>query len=69
MSQPFDLVLDQELFSLEFHHLEIVDGGVGLAIVDLLFEGLMLLFEFRKMRLHRHAECLLNLWFLMMLVL
>src|SRR5664280_2567990 len=31
------------------------------AIVDFAFERLVLFFEFRKVRLHRHAECLLNL--------
>ena len=60
MSQPFDLVLHKELFAFQLHHLEIVDSGVGLAVVYLIFEGLMLLFEFRKMRLHRHVRCLLN---------
>jgi len=35
---------------------------MGQAIVDLLFERLMLFFQFRKVRLHRHAICLLNQW-------
>ena len=33
---------------------------MGQAIVDFAFERLMLLFEFRKVRLHRHSVCLLN---------
>jgi hypothetical protein len=32
------------------------------AFVDFLFERLVFLFKFRKMRLHRHAACLLNQW-------
>jgi hypothetical protein len=30
------------------------------AVVDLIFERLVLFFEFRKVRLQRHSECLLN---------
>src|ERR1039458_10317929 len=32
------------------------------AVVDFLLECLMLFFEFRKVRLHRHPICLLNPW-------
>jgi hypothetical protein len=35
---------------------------MGQAIVDFFLECLMLLFQFREVRLHRHAECLLNQW-------
>jgi hypothetical protein len=30
--------------------------------VDFVLERLMPLFQFREVRLHRHAECLLNQW-------
>lgn len=33
---------------------------MGLAVVNFLFECLMLFFEFREVRLHRHQSCLLN---------
>ncbi len=33
---------------------------MGQAIVDFAIECLMFLFKFRKVRLHRHSECLLN---------
>jgi hypothetical protein len=32
------------------------------AVVGFSFQGLVLLFELREVRLHRHAECLLNPW-------
>jgi hypothetical protein len=35
---------------------------MGQAIVEFSFQCLMLFFEFREMRLHRHAKCLLNQW-------
>ena len=35
---------------------------MGQAIVDFLLERLMLFFQLREVRLHRHAECLLNQW-------
>src|ERR1700690_1749275 len=35
---------------------------MGQAIANFLFECLVLFFEFRKVRLHRHQSCLLNQW-------
>jgi len=57
-----DLVLYQQFPTFEFYDFQIIDRGMRLAIVDLFFEGLVLLLEFRKVRLHRHAVCLLNQW-------
>jgi hypothetical protein len=61
MPQTLDLVLYLQFATLEFHNFQIIDRGMGQAIVDLFFECLMPFFEFRKVRLHRHAACLLNL--------
>jgi hypothetical protein len=60
VTQSFDFVLDQQFTSFEFYNFQIVGRGMREAIMDLFVERLMLLFEFRKMRLHRHALCLLN---------
>jgi hypothetical protein len=62
VSQTLDLVLHQQLFPLEFYDFQVIDRGMGQAIVDFLFKCLMLFLEFRKVRLHRHAACLLNQW-------
>jgi hypothetical protein len=61
MTDPFDLVLEQQFTPFEFHNFQIIDRGMRLAIVYFFVECPVLLFKFRKMRLHRHAECLLNL--------
>jgi hypothetical protein len=66
MPEALDLVLQQELSPFEFRNFQIIDRGVRLAIVYFFAECPVLLLKFRKMRLHRHAGCLLNLWFLMM---
>jgi hypothetical protein len=57
--QPLDLVLDVQFFSLEFRNLKVVGGGVSERLVDFLFERLVPLLEFRKMRFNRHVGCLL----------
>jgi hypothetical protein len=62
MPQTLDFVLQQQFTTLEFYNFQVIDRGVGQAIVDFAFECLMLFFEFRKVRLHRHAGCLLNQW-------
>jgi hypothetical protein len=62
VAQPLDFVLHLQLFTLELHDFQIIDRGVRQAFIDFLVERLMLLFEFRKVRLHRHAACLLNQW-------
>jgi len=62
VSQTLDLVLHQQLFSLKFYDFQVIDRGVGQAIVDFFFKCLMLFLKFRKVRLHRHAACLLNQW-------
>jgi hypothetical protein len=48
--------------TLEFDNLQIIDRGMDQAFVDFVLECLMFFFEFRKVRLHRHAACLLNLF-------
>jgi hypothetical protein len=62
VSQTLDLILYQQLFPLELYDFQVIDRGVGQAIVDFFFKCLMLFLEFRKVRLHRHAACLLNQW-------
>ena len=64
MPEPFDLVLHLQFLTLKLHNSQIIDRGVGQAFVDFLLERLVLLFELREMRLHRHAVCLLNQWLL-----
>jgi hypothetical protein len=64
MAKALDLVLHQQFLPLEFHDSQIIDRGMGQAIVDFVFECPVTLFQFRKVRLHRHAGCLLNLWLL-----
>jgi hypothetical protein len=64
MAKPFYLVLHLQFSTLEFQDCQIIDRGMGQAIVDFVFECPMPLFQFRKVRLHRHAACLLNLWLL-----
>jgi len=62
MPEAFDLVFYQQFFTLEFYDFQVIDRGMRQAIVNFSFERLMLFFEFRKVRLHRHAACLLNQW-------
>lgn len=59
VSEPLDFVLDVQFFSLEFHNLKVVGGGVGECFVDFLFQRLVPFLEFRKMRFNRHLGCLL----------
>jgi hypothetical protein len=58
--QAHDLFFHLQFFSLEFADFEIVRPRMGQRFVDLILKSPMLLFEFRKVRLHRHAKCLLN---------
>jgi hypothetical protein len=62
MAQPFDLVLHLQFSSFEFHNSQVIDRGMGQAFGDFFFERLMSFLQFRKVRLHRHAVCLLNQW-------
>jgi hypothetical protein len=62
LPEPLDLVLHLQFLTLEFHDFQIIDRGMCQAIIDFFLERLMLLFQFREVRLHRHAECLLNQW-------
>jgi hypothetical protein len=62
VAQPFDLILDQQFPSFELHDSQIIDRGMCQAIVDFSLKRLVLFFQFRKVRLHRHAACLLNTW-------
>jgi hypothetical protein len=60
MPQTLDLVLEVQFSTLELYNFQVIDRGMDQAIVDFTLERLMLLFEFSKVRLHRHAVCLLN---------
>jgi hypothetical protein len=62
MPKAFDLVLQQQFTPFEFNNFQIIDRRMRLAIGYSLFDRPVLFFEFREMRLHRHAECLLNPW-------
>jgi len=62
MPETLDFVLYLQFTPFEFDYFQVIGRGMGQAIVDLLFERLMLFFEFRKVRLHRHSACLLNQW-------
>jgi len=62
MTQLFDLVLHLQFAPLELHNSQVIDRGMGQAFGNFIFERLMPFFQFRKMRLHRHAVCLLNQW-------
>jgi hypothetical protein len=55
LAETLDLVFQQQFATFEFQHFQIVYRGVRLAIVDSMFERLVFFFEFREMRLHRHA--------------
>jgi hypothetical protein len=59
LPQPRDFVLQQQLATLQLHDLQTIRGWVRHGIIDFLFECLVPLFEFRKMRLHGHMACLL----------
>ena len=62
MPEPLDLFLHEQFLALEFHDFQIIDRRMGQAFCDFFFECLMPFFEFGKVRLQRHAECLLNQW-------
>jgi hypothetical protein len=62
MAQPFDLVLHLQFATFEFHDSQIIDRWMGQAFGDFVFQCLMSSLQFRKVRLHRHAVCLLNQW-------
>ena len=47
-----DLVADLEFFSLEGNDGDVVGGGVRDGVGELIFQGLMLPLELRKMRLN-----------------
>jgi hypothetical protein len=58
--QPLDLVLHLQFLTLKLHDFQIIDRGMGKALIDFVFVCLMLFFKFRQVRLHRHAICLLK---------
>ncbi len=62
MPQALDLVFYQKFLPFEFYDLQIVDPAMGQAVCYFFFKRLVPFFEFRKVRLHRHAVCLLNQW-------
>jgi hypothetical protein len=57
-AQAFDLILDQQLATLQFRDSEIVSRWMHYRIGDLIFEGLMLPLKFRKVRLDGHVQLL-----------
>jgi hypothetical protein len=62
MTYPLYLVLHLQFATLELHNSQVIDRWMGQAFGDFVFERLMLSLQFRKVRLHRHAVCLLNQW-------
>jgi hypothetical protein len=56
MAQTLDLILQLQFASLEFYDFQVIDRGMDQAIVDFTFKRLMPFFEFREVRLHRHAN-------------
>jgi hypothetical protein len=61
-TQSLDLVFYLQFSPLEFHDFKVIDRWMGQAFIDFVFECLMSFLQFRKVRLHRHAVCLLNQW-------
>src|SRR5277367_4190347 len=59
VAKSSNLVLHLQFLSLQFHELEVVDGGVGERVVDFLLERFVTFLKFRKMRFNRHVSCLL----------
>jgi hypothetical protein len=56
-NRQFDeLVLDLQLFALEFQDLQFVRLGMQLFLLDLLFERVMAALEFDDMTLQGHAK-------------
>src|SRR5262245_24092441 len=55
-----DLVLDEQLTTLQFGDLQIICGRMGHRLRDLVFESTMLPLQFCKMRLYGHVEWLLE---------
>jgi hypothetical protein len=56
-NRQFDeLVLDLQLFALEFQNLQFVRLGMQLFLLDLLFERVMAALEFDDMTLQGHAK-------------
>ena len=54
-----DFVLHLQLAALQIGDREIVGRRMSDGLGDFVFEGLMLPFQLRKMRLNRHVFCLL----------
>lgn len=62
LAEPRDFVLYQQFTTFELHDFQVIDRGMVQALTDLGLKRLMPLLQFRKVRLHRHATCLLNPW-------
>jgi hypothetical protein len=54
-----DLVLHQQLATLQLHYFETITRRVGHCVCDFVFERLVLSFKFGKVRVHGHMEWLL----------
>jgi hypothetical protein len=59
LPQPRDFVFHQQLATLQLYDFQPVRRRVRHGFIDFLFECLVPLFEFRKVRLHGHMACLL----------
>ena len=59
--QAGDFVLHMQLATLQLRELQAIRRRMRERLVELIFEGPMPLFEFRKMRFDRHVACLLAL--------
>ena len=58
--QTYDLVLDLQLATFQFRDLHLIARRVSEGVIDLLFEGLVPTFQFRKMRFEGHVQRLLG---------
>jgi len=56
MFQASDLIFNQELLPLDLGNFKIVGTRVVENLVKLVLQGLVPLFEFNEMRLHRHQD-------------
>ena len=59
LTQTRDLVLHLQLAALEFGDPQVIGRWMCERFTDLVFQGLMAPFEFRKVRLNGHVACLL----------
>jgi len=56
MLQPFDLVLDHQLSTLQLDNLQVICGEVKERFVQFAFQKLMFAFQFNEMGLYCHSH-------------